>query len=1071
MLDGTERHCVRKTRSMNRVFLRMLPVILSVSVALATAYALIVPGLTMNTNTADFSEETTVVDTSLPSETTLTETTMSSDETATSEQETQVPAQDGEASQETASETTAETAVQETTQETSAETSSTDETTETAVPSESTIEQETTSTSESAQTSEPTETAAATEPSGSDSAKESQTKETTVVTEPSGSDSAKESQTKETTAVTEPSETTTETTVPTETQAEPRVFVFENDNVCVTATLDPQVILPEDADFRVTEISQATDSERFAEFVALLSATSEQVEPSVPTGMGILAYDIGFFVGEDEIEPEGGSVSVTIAYKNAVIEVEKPEDVSIFHVEESGTDMALEPVVTQEPIVSEDGVVEEVSFEAQSFSPYLITNGYKMSDSLHYELIDQQSETFTNTSYYNQASALALAGSFHIVAFDTLRLDAHTNGNFCAKNLYAETNFGTNNYGAELSYVQNYLKVTSTNAADTQDILVVGSSNSVSLVDNGNAFAVNETKIDKPYTIWQDNDTGSMPFVDLATAEAGIKSVVAGLAMQPNMNLENHLSTSGDPYQSYLKITDVNAAAVYNMTSSQLESYANGFSIRGFAQNTVGTVILNIDCAGDANVTVPKILMQVGNEMLNFQELTSFSSGKIILNMINSANANISFNLTYATIIAPDANIVAHQNVNGTIIGNNVTIKAESHRTDFTGILPAPITGSASVTKSWKAFDGTALTGEEIADMSVQVQLYCNGVAMTDAKYLVTLNSANSWTYKWQELPIVDGQVYTIKEASISKNGVVVQTGDAAQSYEVTYTSSGTSKDVVIAISNRVITGTVSVNKQWISLQGEPLTAIEIADLSVLIRLCQNGTPMTGPQYLVTLSSLNNWTHDWTGLPIGANQTYTVQEVSISRTTQGVTEVIQTGGSPTLYDVTYNNNAGITNGNIGVINKVKTGSISVDKTWYDKNGYPMFGDQISSFSVTVQLYRNGEAMTEPQYTIELSTENNWTHTWTELPIDKGQLYTVVESNYGGFSVKYENNDGIDNGIILIKNSRGHEDVLPATGSIGTTGFYLIGASLTLVSLLLLIIQNRRHRKKRGELSG
>lgn len=184
-----------------------------------------------------------------------------------------------------------------------------------------------------------------------------------------------------------------------------------------------------------------------------------------------------------------------------------------------------------------------------------------------------------------------------------------------------------------------------------------------------------------------------------------------------------------------------------------------------------------------------------------------------------------------------------------------------------------------------------------------------------------------------------------------------------------------------------------------------------------------------------------------------------------------MTQVIQAGSSPALYAVTYNNNAGITNGSIGVINKVNTGSISVQKTWYDKGGYPMFGDQIRGLSVTIQLYCNGVAMTDPRYSIELSTANNWTHTWTELPINTGQTYTIVESDYGGFTVKYENNEGINNGLILVKNSRGHDNVLPATGSIGTKRFYLTGASLVLVSLLLLILRNRRHVKKRGELSG
>ena len=44
-------------------------------------------------------------------------------------------------------------------------------------------------------------------------------------------------------------------------------------------------------------------------------------------------------------------------------------------------------------------------------------------------------------------SPLGTAGSFHIVAFDTMAtLSTHTNGNVLAKKLFARSNFGTNQY-------------------------------------------------------------------------------------------------------------------------------------------------------------------------------------------------------------------------------------------------------------------------------------------------------------------------------------------------------------------------------------------------------------------------------------------------------------------------------------------------------------------------------------------------------------------------------------------------------------------------------------------------
>ena len=682
-------------------------------------------------------------------------------------------------------------------------------------------------------------------------------------------------------------------------------YRFENDAISVKAVLSENAVIPADAQLQVMDITQESDSERYSAFQKLLLPVTDDTATDTSNEPGLLAYDIGFFVDGVEIEPTGGSVQVTIDYKSPLIDTGLSKDVTIYHVVETESAVALEAVQDVQSVISDEGTVESITFATDSFSPFIIPVGVTMSSSLHYLLIDQEAETFLNSSYYNAANPLGIAGNFHVVAFNTATLNSHTNGNILAKNLATTSNFGTKNYGTEVSYIQNYLQINGGSSADIDDILVIGSSNTVSLVDNGNSFALAPpgstaaTKIDYPRTIWQDNNTAALPFLNLTTVETQIKDIASILASQPNSNIT---ATTTDINNTSLTLSSTAPLGVYNLTADQLAVYATGMNVRGFTTGSNDTVILNIDCAGKTAVSVPKIRMWMEGAaaFVPTNEITTFQSGKIILNFTNSANVTITFDQTYATVIAPDANIIVNQNLNGTIIGNNVTINAESHRTDFTGSLPVKIT----VTKSWYAANGTTLlTGTSIADLAVSVQLYCDNTAMTGAAYTVTLNAGNSWSNTWSGLNIGSGQKYSVKEVSISKAGTVIQTGEPGSPYSVAYTNNAGILDGTIAIKNTVASGSVQVIKTWHANDGTLLTGASIAGLSASVQLYSNNVAMVGAAYTVTLNAANSWSYTWTGLDIGSGQKYTVKETEI-------------GG----YTITYANNSGIQNGVIAVNN-------------------------------------------------------------------------------------------------------------------------------------------------------
>jgi len=677
-------------------------------------------------------------------------------------------------------------------------------------------------------------------------------------------------------------------------------YRFENDAISVKAVLSENAVIPADAQLQVMDITQESDSERYSAFQKLLLPLIDNTAADTSSDPGMLAYDIGFFVDGVEVEPTGGSVQVTIDYKAPLMNAVTNEGINLYHVVETAAAVELEVVQGIEPVVSAEGSVQSITFDTNSFSAFLVTNGYTMSHSLDYLLVDQLSETFINTSYYNAANPLGIAGNFHIVAFDTATLNSHTNGNVLAKNLYANSNFGTKNYGPELSYIQNYMAINGSSAADAADVLAVGSSKIVSLVDNGNAFAISGTKIDLPKNIWQDSDSALIPFVDLAAVETQIKGIASVLAGQPNSNIT---ATTADRNNTSLTLSSTAPLGVYNLTADELvNSYPNSVNVRGFTTGSDDTVIINIDCAGKTAVSVPiiRMWMEGAADFVPTAEITTFQSGKIILNFVNSANVTITLKQTYATVIAPDANIIVGTNLNGTIIGNNVTINAESHRTDFTGTLPVKII----VTKSWYAANGTTqLTGASIADLAVSVQLYCDNTAMTGAAYKVTLNAANSWTYTWSGLNIGSGQKYSVKEVSISKAGTVIQTGEPGSPYAVTYTNNAGILDGAIAIKNAVASGNIQVIKTWRANDGTVLTGASISGLSASVQLYCNNVAMVGTAYTVTLNAANNWSYTWSGLDIGSSQKYTVKETEI-------------GG----YTITYANNSGIQNGVISVNN-------------------------------------------------------------------------------------------------------------------------------------------------------
>jgi len=781
------------------------------------------------------------------------------------------------------------------------------------------------------------------------------------------------------------------------------VYTYEDDSIYVVATLSDPSAIPDGAELVVSPVQvdtslqpyvdmmeqsttdAATDSTAQAEPTAqpentapassLTDTTADDTPVSDASGKLVgyeySAYDIRFVLDGQEYEPAAGTVKVSITYKNQLPSSDTLSDVRVLHLQES--DGTVNPVELPAQLQEQDGS-DTITFDTNGFSVYLIANGYTMSSSLTYTIIDTTAETFTNTSYYNANRVLGVAGNFHLVAFATATLNAHTNGNILAKTLVAGSNFGTNNIVNELSYIQSYTTVNGSSASSTAHVLALGSGNTVSLMDNGASFAVNGTKLSKPYNIYQDNDTSVLPFVNLATVKTEVQNISAVAANYSDANVTASFS---DMNNRSITVNTASGLAVYNTTASVLDGYNSNPINIVFPSGSTSSLIINVNCSGGNNYTLPDFYMWVGGTRINFSEVSSFTNGRVLFNFTNCNNKTITNKLMMGSMLAPGASVISSQNLNGTVVADNITINAESHRDDYIGKL----TDNVSVKKVWKDADGNVLTGSSIpSGATATVQLYQTKISDNTVSAVgsaITLNSTNSYTYTWTGL---DKVYYTYYVAETAVNGEAVSSNSTSL-YTVTYTNNGGVTSGVITVTNQKKPAvSLAVSKVWKDVDGT--TAFSGTTPAVSIQLKQNGNNYGSA---VTLNSANSYTYTYSDLPKYSSgttlYTYTVVEFTVP-------------DGFDLVSITYGT------GTATVTNKVESTSISATKTWSDGTAtHP---------SVTINLLRNGSAYKTQTLPINTST---WNYTFTNLPVGvwtsatvySAYTYTVTENAVTGYT--------------------------------------------------------------------
>lgn len=186
-------------------------------------------------------------------------------------------------------------------------------------------------------------------------------------------------------------------------------------NVVVTATAVKGVI-PEGAQFVVTPIEKGSD-----QYADIEKQLHEGAENESYTVAGFLAYDISFLNDDGtKIEPQNGSVRVSIAYKEAEIPEDVAEtdtaqenmNVSLVHFVEDANGNVTEVVNMSndgqaEVSTTDNGEIESANFETESFSTFSVV-----------WLADDFTSVQTTSSYDKESTVDSAASGITINMFN-----------------------------------------------------------------------------------------------------------------------------------------------------------------------------------------------------------------------------------------------------------------------------------------------------------------------------------------------------------------------------------------------------------------------------------------------------------------------------------------------------------------------------------------------------------------------------------------------------------------------------------------------------------------------------
>ena len=289
-------------------------------------------------------------------------------------------------------------------------------------------------------------------------------------------------------------------------------------------------------------------------------------------------------------------------------------------------------------------------------------------------------------------SPLGAAQYFHIFSKNA-NLNAHTNGNVATNKLNGSVNFGTNIHEGLVPVDINYIKDFSTISPSS---FVIKSNTRTNKVVFGPSVTVKDKDM---------NNTPRVSVNDINLDHLSSEEVYSD--NQNNyLNIEKELNKVNTQAQSWIRHVDSGTNTDYSdfnnrhvtISDKSNENIAYlSISTSELAKNTpikiYGTsdvspfLIINvIDDLKDSSNTVTmnsKIEYYFNGQIRNNHESEYFADSKLLINFASIEGKDININSPFqGTIVAPQDNIIANQNIDGSLIAETVTVNAETHRWD-----------------------------------------------------------------------------------------------------------------------------------------------------------------------------------------------------------------------------------------------------------------------------------------------------------------------------------------------------------------------------------------------------
>ena len=506
---------------------------------------------------------------------------------------------------------------------------------------------------------------------------------------------------------------------------------------------------------------------------------------------------------------------------------------------------------------------------------------------------------YRDNGFDGEGNALGIAGSFHLVAFDSLSASKEFYGNVLAKKVTSNGDFGTDSrfddsYGhSTLSYIQDYQGNHSHfGATDFTKQAVVFGSNSTTFglfanessghqIINYKNSSTSGTIVKFPAAIAQDLDSSSEPFIDLDAVKQEMKSLSTGLATRSSAGGATYdFSNAGSKRISY---TLDSGCAYLSLPASELAKSGSTTDIVGLPDDGLGTLVINVDCEG-SSVTLPEqINLYLGGKAASFGDVDD-DTGFVLWNFYNCTGQSITATNMVGSILAPGASLTLDGNACGTFIADTINVKGKTSTRPFHGTFePVEATTSVGISASITWDDGDDADGVRPDSVTVDIIRTAHDGSV-HAAGTFSLSETNGWKGSVSGLPAADDEgneySYSLKEENI-----------AGYEGEVSLVSTPVKDDLgnvsyefSLVNTHKVKTVDITVKVNW--KDGD--NASDKRPDSVTARLyvlSADGkkTPVEGVADKV-LSSKNGWSSSWDGLPAnkaGERIAYTVDEVDV----------------------------------------------------------------------------------------------------------------------------------------------------------------------------------------------